>query len=515
VKLIIAFVFVSLFQLGIGLWAIFNMGNLNASLDNMYSGTLKPTVATLESKYIIQDLKLKWLDVRQKESKDYIFNEINEMRKTVEDNIALYHKASLSKEQKSLLEKFYPAWEEYNSIYDETVNAIIDGKATHGDFVGGEIRDAQLQLDTIVNELIWANVSTAEKAKNESQSLYNTMKLITIAAILIVFAISISVGIFISRMISRPLGKVVNLVEKVADGDLRQITDIHTQDEIGVLAKSVNKMVLNLRNIIQNILEASHNLAASSEQVSASTEEIASANINQANAAQTMKELFAELSIAIDSVAKNTEEAAALSSETITIAREGGEIVTASAEGTAAVTEQMERLESDSAKIGDIIEVINDIADQTNLLSLNAAIEAARAGEHGKGFAVVAEEVRKLAERSSKATEEITRIIQGMQEAISYSVKAVGNSIDSAHQSAQSFQKIIEMIEQTGKKVTEIAGASEEQAAQSQEVLSFIENITAATEEATASSEETAATAEGLSDLAEKLHRSVAVFKVG
>lgn len=514
VKLITAFVIVALFQIGIGFWAIANMGKLNSSLERMYDENLKPVVATMETKSLYQDLKTKWQNIRAKDSKDAIFRDMNVRREKIVSNFETYKQVELSKEQKRLLEKFYPLWEAHNKLFDESVESIIDGKTTQADYVGGEFRDLQYQVDVMIDEMIQLDMALAEKAKNDSQSLYKMTKTITIAAIIAVFAASIALGILISQSISRPLNKVVNLVEKVAEGDLRETTDIHTNDEMGMLAKSVNKMVYHVRDIIRHILVASQNLSASSEQVSASTEEIASTNTDQAKAAQTMNELFAELSAAIDSVAQNTEEAAALSNETIRIAREGEKIVVSSTKDSGVVSEQMARLEADSIKIGDIIEVIGDIAEQTNLLSLNAAIEAARAGEQGRGFAVVADEVRKLAKKSSKAAEQITEIIQGMQEATAFSVKAVEKGVASNHQSAKAFEKIIEMIHQTANKVTEIAGASEEQAAQSGEVLSFIENITAATEEATASSKETAATAQALADLAEELHQSVAVFKV-
>ncbi|CAK4850466.1 unnamed protein product [Aphanomyces euteiches] len=227
-----------------------------------------------------------------------------------------------------------------------------------------------------------------------------------------------------------------------------------------------------------------------------------------------MNDLFRELSHAIDSVARGAEQAAEMSSKTTIIAHEGGIIVRSSIDGMDLVSKQMERLEEDSNKIGEIIEVIDDIADQTNLLALNAAIEAARAGDQGRGFAVVADEVRKLAERSSEATKQITLIIKGIQANTHQSVKIVGEGAISTRKTGEAFEHIISMVSDTADKVAEIAAASQEQSAQSSEVLVSIESISAVTEESAASSEETAGTAQSLAELAENLNQAVAIFQI-
>ncbi|ONK21790.1 methyl-accepting chemotaxis protein [Bacillus sp. VT-16-64] len=514
VKLISVFVILAVFQIGINLLGLANMGEIEKNVDDMYKERLAPAEYLSEARFLFQELRVKWRDVTITDSSDELMKDVNGLREKIEQNIQLYGQSSLTKEQEALLTKFDQAYEEYKTAYDDSIYAIIDRKEDYNQFVNGDLADSQRALVDILDQMADMDADVALEQYKHSQEMYSFTKTVTIVSSVFTFLLSIGLGLFIARTISGPLNKVVGLVEKVASGDLTETVDIKTRDEIGVLSQSVNKMVSNLRTTIQHILKASENVSASAEQLSASTEEIAGTSTNQANAAQTMNELFKELSDAIQSVALNTERAAELSNETNKIAQEGGQVVHSSVEGMNVISSQMSRLEKDSNKIGEIVEVINDIADQTNLLALNAAIEAARAGEQGRGFAVVADEVRNLAERSSKATKEIADIIKNMQKNTVQSVQAVEDGVAFTEKTGEAFDHIIHMVNDTGQKVTEIAGASEEQAAQSAEVLRFIESISAATEEATASSEETASTATALADLAEELNQSAASFKI-
>lgn len=349
----------------------------------------------------------------------------------------------------------------------------------------------------------------------QNHKLKQRAEVTIIVIALVLFIVSLLLAYKLTRYITRNLDSLAVAFGRIQEGDLLNSTvEVSSKDEIGQIANHLNEMVSKLHTLIVKVKETSENVAAAAQELSASTEEIASGSTDQAHSAQTINTLFKELSNAIHSVAQSAEKASELSGKTLGVAKDGEEVVRSSIDSMQNIDRQMNVLEENSNKIGEIIEVIDDIADQTNLLALNAAIEAARAGEQGRGFAVVAEEVRKLAERSGVATKEITRIIKAMQDNTKQSVAAVATGVASTQRTGEAFENIITMVNESAQNVVEIAAASEQQAAQSSEVLTSIDSISASTEMAAASCEETASTAQSLAQMAEELNVAVSIFRI-
>lgn len=241
---------------------------------------------------------------------------------------------------------------------------------------------------------------------------------------------------------------------------------------------------------------------------------ISAGSQDQANQAQQVMEAADKLTTTAAESLQNSVDAAKASDITSQMAIEGEKTIESVFSGIKFLNDRMGMLNEQTAKIGDFLNVITNIADQTNLLSLNAAIEAARAGEHGRGFAVVAEEVRKLAATSAQSTREISTLVATIQESTVDVVAAANEGTGLSTRAGEAFEKIVSLINKNVEMIKSIETASREQALKAKQVAERIGSIAAVTQEATASAQETAASVQEVANLADKLREVVNVFKV-
>ncbi len=303
------------------------------------------------------------------------------------------------------------------------------------------------------------------------------------------------------RILTRPLNSVVAVVGKVAEGDLTsKPLGSKSEDEIGTLARGVDRMTQSLRALVTDTQTTASEVASAATEIAASSEQMAAGMQRQAQQTGESASAMTEMSASAQEVAKMSSEGSSVVEQTISGMSEIAEEVTQSANAVQA-------LGSKSQQIGTVIGVINDIADQTNLLALNAAIEAARAGEHGRGFAVVADEVRKLAERTTTATKEIAGSIGEIQRETAEVVKQmeagtekVGRGVDLARSAGDSLRKIV--------------AAAAEQAGVGDTISRGMEQINAVTREASNGASQAASAAAQLSGSAEKLQGVVSRFRL-
>jgi len=318
-------------------------------------------------------------------------------------------------------------------------------------------------------------------------------------------------------------------MERFAQGDLTTQLPDESHPIIGKLYSGFNDAVSNLRNMISQLYEAVESVAGSTNEISASAEEMAAGANEQSSQTAEVSSSLRDMTSTIIDTAKNTGLAADSAKKAGSLASEGKIVVDETIHGIENIAkvvtkaaETIKELGTSSDQIGEIIQVINDIADQTNLLALNAAIEAARAGEQGRGFAVVADEVRKLAERTTKATKEIAGMIKKIQhdtfeavESISEGTGEVERGKQLAGKAGSSMAAIVTTSENVVDMVTRVAAASEEQSATSEEISRSLETITQVANESATAIHQVARSSETLNQLAENLRELIARFNVG
>ena len=317
-------------------------------------------------------------------------------------------------------------------------------------------------------------------------------------------------------------------LEKIAKGDLtaRMIGDF--KNNYAHYQKQINTTGESLENIIRQVTDVVNATASASNQISSSSEEMAAGAQEQSAQATDVASAVEEMTTTIIETSKNTENAAKAAKKSGEIAKEGGKVVNQTVQGMIKIAEVVKQsadtvqaLGKSSDQIGEIVQVIDDIADQTNLLALNAAIEAARAGEQGRGFAVVADEVRKLAERTTKATKEIASMIKQIQkdtigavESMQLGTEEVEKGQALADKAGKSLSEIITRAEEVVDIITQVATASQQQSSAAAEISKSIEGISSVTQESAAGVQQIAKAAEDLSQLTDNLSNMVSRFKI-
>ncbi|PPA02055.1 methyl-accepting chemotaxis protein [Pseudomonas sp. MWU12-2312b] len=394
--------------------------------------------------------------------------------------------------------------------------------------INTRIKDGTDQMGEQLNKLVALNTGYAKTASAEAGDNYSSAILGIVVAAVMAALMTILLAWLLTRSIVTPLNRALQAAQTIADGNLSKTIEADGQDEPGRLLGALANMQANLRKTIEQIAGSATQLGAAAEELSAVTQDASRGLQQQNNEIEQAATAVNEMTAAVEEVARNAVSTSEASNQSTQAAREGRNRVVETVDAIQTMTHDVhttslmiEGLAAQGRDIGKVLDVIRAIAEQTNLLALNAAIEAARAGEAGRGFAVVADEVRALAHRTAQSTQEIEKMVAGIQ-------NGTGEAVASMQQSNQRTQSTLEMARAAGvalEQITQsihlinernlvIASASEEQAQVSREVDRNLVNIRDLATQSAAGADQTSAASHGLSRLAVKLIALVSRFVI-
>ncbi|AVE07682.1 methyl-accepting chemotaxis protein [Pseudomonas palleroniana] len=535
-KLLLSFLLCALITFGVGLLGIKGVVRLSTALELTFSNNLvsvSNTAATLNGLMAHNRGMYRLMDASKgdvaPQDRERVRQDIAQEFKRSQVAYATYRATPLEDDERAAGDKLDQIWPTYISN-SERIISLLDA---------GQIDQARTQLNTTNNELfrqarelirimVESNNRQIKEGAIAAEELRSSALTWMIGGILLAFIIAIIVGVLITRLITRPIAQAVESAQRIAQGDLTQAIITERTDEAGQLLMALSGMQGGLKSTLMEIANASDQLASAAEEMSAVTDESSRGLTRQNDEIQQAATAVNQMTAAVEEVASNAVSTSEVSRQATTEAEDGRQQVEQAVSGMNSMvveingsTQSVAELAGQVREIGKVIDVIRGIAEQTNLLALNAAIEAARAGEQGRGFAVVADEVRALAHRTQTSTVDIEKMIGEVQIGADNAVAAMNKSLTWANNTqalAQNAGEALQRITTSVAKINErnlvIASASEEQAQVAREVDRNLLNIQDLSTQTAAGAHQTNASSQDLSRLATSFNVLVSKFQL-
>lgn len=542
VKLIAGFFIIALISGVVGLVGIVNLKDIGKADESLYhNNTMGISYAsTVEIYYQRIRFYSNRMFLIDGSDRQQAYEKIDEYFGLNEELFEQYKTLIDTEDDQILYDNMVSLWNEYKPLIQQAVEYMKTGKFDEAKaIVFGDVATIGGDLQNALSAITDYNEEEGRKTEENNALLVSQATITMIIVIFVGIVVAVLLGIYISRMISKPINNMVKVADALALGDVNVDIKLDTKDEIGNLANSFRKMIDNIRaqaliaeqiadgnltvdvpvrsekdllgkklaDLVRNNNEILNEIAAAADQVAVGSKQISDSSILISQGATEQASSIEELTASLEQISSETKINADNADQANRLADDAKKNA---AQGNVHMKEMlkaMEEINEASSSISKIIKVIDDIAFQTNILALNAAVEAARAGQHGKGFAVVAEEVRNLAARSADAAKETTDMIEG-------SIKKTEGGTKIAKDTADALAKIVNEIDRVAALVSDIATASNEQALGINQINQGIMQVSEVVQNNSATSEESAAASEELSGQADLLKEMVSKYKL-
>ncbi len=517
----------------VGLVEFYGMNSAKSALQRAQDNTIPSLVTIIEAKGSFIDYRLQLiLHIQSTEMSKSAENDrrVQEIDEKVGKLLETYEKTLTSnakdREMIQAERRLYAQYREATHRALKQSQGLMKEAAM--DIVTTDVTPIGAKLEQMLKEHAKYNEQLADEEEIIVEANARNMTIISIVASLLGIVMIVLNGVFLVRGINHSLRDMETTISRIENLDFTARADASKKDEMGKMAGMLNRLMEKLQGNLKSIAHGAQTVAGSAANMASTSEQVATASQQQSSAASSMAATVEEMTVSINHVGDRAAEANNISSESGKIAIEGERTIgqTVSdiqeiAETVTSASTSISELEAQSKQISAVVAVIKEVAEQTNLLALNAAIEAARAGEQGRGFAVVADEVRKLAERTAASTQEIATTITTMQNTASTAVRGMQAAVEKVEQGVTRANAANESIQKIGAgsrsvvdMVSEITGAIREQGAATNNIAVQVEKIAQMAEESSAAAGESARAARELDRLAEGMQQIVAAYRL-
>lgn len=528
----LGFAFIAVLVIGLGFFALNRMSLIRQATVEMETNTL-PSITLLgavkESAMRLRVFSLRLLVNREPDMIQESAQIIAETIAQLQSDKSAYSSLPAGTEEKDTYNKFDATLSQYVSFLNQAVQLSRESKFEDArTMINTTMRQTSDSMTKQLNDLVDINRKSTVTLSASAGKQYEVATTAIISVAVIASLLTVLLAWLLTRSIVAPLSRAVNAAQVIATGNLTKLIEIEGDDEATRLLEALVIMQKNLRETIEMISGSATQLASAAEELSAVTEESSRGLQQQNGEIEQAATAVNEMTVAVEEVARNAVSTSQASEQSTEIARQGRDKVVQTVQSIQLMTQDVkaastlvEGLAEQGRDIGKVLDVIRSIAEQTNLLALNAAIEAARAGEAGRGFAVVADEVRALAHRTAQSTREIEQMVAGIQSGTTDTVQSMAlntsrtqNTLELARAAGDALEQITDAISQINERNLVIASASEEQAQVSREVDRNLINIRDLATQSAAGANQTSAASHELSRLAVDLNGMVSRFVI-